>query len=183
MADLSVDDLRFHIQRYDALRSSTANRASIVLAGTALVLASTSLLYSLDLRSVFHENLALITFVVVLLLAVVLLIVACVWNAVRALVTLRGSRGLYGDFPFRGLYNQTDIVTRCGSYDAFEQLLASYTYEVDFASAKADLWVGVSSHYLRYQRLRSAIRLLSAATLVFMVASTATLIASTLWPA
>lgn len=117
-----------------------------------------------------------------ILLTTIVLVVTCIRYALGALTTVRKSRDLYGSFPFRGLYNQRDLVEACPSYVVFNSLLAEHTVHDDRTCAMADLWTGINTHYWRYHRLRRAILLLSAAAAFFMVAIAAVLVTSTIWP-
>lgn len=181
-AGLSLAELRFHIGRHDSALSATSDRASNLLATSSLVLAASSGVYALDLGRVYHGNRALTGFVGLTLLAAIVLTIVAMWNALSAIVRVTSSRNMYGDFPFRGLYNQSDIVSRFDDFPAFSDFLDDYTLGDDAHAARAELWIALRSRYLRHQRVRNGIRLLVAATVFFLIGVTLTLATSIIWP-
>ncbi len=159
--------LNFHIVRYDGLRSSTANRASILLSANTLILAALGLLFTNGIPDALKGNRFLGIAAIVATLGVASLVLRSVYLALNAIVSTKSSRTLHGEIPDRLVYNHADIVRRVTSAQAFIDEVLTVTDERLLEGAAAELWTGIRQHYLRYQYLRRAVRLFLASALAY----------------
>jgi hypothetical protein len=173
--DRALELCHYLINRYDSLRMSTANRVSVLLSGETVLLAGLAVL-SATLkpgRLLIGNILAAVSAVLI-----VLTLIVVVWSARQAfnvLVSTRSSRSLYGEIPNRGAYNHADVVRSYASYGEFERYLDTISLTDQLATARAELWTCIRQHYLRYQALRSAVKLAFSALILFLAASACSL--------
>lgn len=170
-----VDLLRWHLDRYDRLRASTATRASVVLSAGAILSAGSAVVLSRLLASpdpLLDARLAAL-FGAGLLISIGLVVLSLV-RASGVLVTLKSSRESVadGDALPRGLiFNGTDTVAMIPTFQDFRATVAAQDYTAILEAAQVELWVVIQQHRLRYGRLRAAVRALRWAALTFLVSS------------
>ena len=177
-----LDLLRFHITRQDGLRASIQNRASVLLSAGAVVLAATSVLYAQDIRGVFHSNRPLLAVVTTLLIGILLLTIGSIWNALSAMISVRSSRDLLGDYPSRGIYAPSDVVRTFATYREFHDGLVDYRIADDVRSAEVQFWADLQIYMRRYRHLRRGVALLFGATSLLLSVTSSVLVAATHWP-
>lgn len=151
--------LNFHITRYDGLRASTANRASILLSANTLILAALGILFTNGIPDALKSSKILGVTALIMTLGVASLVLRSVYLALNAIVSTKSSRSLHGAIPDRSLYNHADIVRRVTSAQEFIEEALTLTEDQLLGGAAAELWTGIRQHYLRYQYLRRAVRL------------------------
>ncbi|MEU7932469.1 hypothetical protein [Micromonospora echinofusca] len=170
--DEVLDLLKWHIERYDRLRVSTASRASVVLSAGAILSAGNALLLTQLLSDTTDWMTAwwLLAFTVVALLDAAL-VVASLVKAANVLVTPRRSRAMLpggADLPRSLVFNGTDTVAHVKNFDDFRTAVESQSRPEVRRAAEVELWVGIQQHRHRYGRLRESVRLLRLAAIVFV---------------
>ncbi len=166
--------LRWHLDRYDRLRGSTANRAGVVLSAAALISAANALLLS-EVSSMPARGVplyALAACMAIVLAGATLVVIAAI-RACGVLVTLKDSRTLFDprdQLPPSPLFNGTDTVRRLQTFDQFREIVAVQSDADLEQAAEVELWIGIKQHRHRYLRLRSAVRILRYAAVVFLAA-------------
>jgi hypothetical protein len=164
--------IRWHLDRYDRLRASTASRASVVLSAGAVLLAGNALVLSQVIGRIPDSlptwGLALFTAATTIS---AVLVVLTLLRASRVLVTGRDSRSMFGgpdSLPVSLVFNGTDTVDRLHSFDEFRGALGSQRAEDILEAAQVELWIGIQQHRHRYLRLRGAVRVLRYAGVAFL---------------
>ncbi|MEV8511786.1 hypothetical protein [Dactylosporangium sp. NPDC051484] len=169
----NIELLRWHLDRYDRLRSSTANRASVILSAAAILSAANAVILSQVLTGPIHDRQWLFATFGVALLASTALVVLSLIRSASVLVTSRDSRALFGvgdEVPPGLIFNGTDTVQRLRSFAEFANTVESQQEADIYRAAQVELWIGIKQHRYRYVRLRSAGRLLRwAAVTVLLV--------------
>jgi hypothetical protein len=146
--------LNFHIVRYDGLRATLANRASILISADTLLLTALGLLFT---KGIPHGHHIMEIVVVILTLALASNILWSVYLALNAIVT--SSHTLFGDFPKRFLYSHHDTFDAYKDRTVQEFINESLTLTEDrlLESASAELWRQIQRQYLRYGFFRRAL--------------------------
>lgn len=165
--------LRWHLDRYDRLRASTASRASVVLSAGAILSAANAvvlarLIDSTDVR--IGTELALILGSG-LLISIGLVVLSLIL-ATGVLVTPKPSRDTFRDardLPPALVFNPTDTLRELKTYDDFRSNVESQPYRAILAAAQLELWIGIRQHRHRYLRLRAATRVLRWAAMAFVL--------------
>ena len=165
--------LRWHLDRYDRLRASTASRASVVLSAGAILSAANAvvlarLIDSPDVR--IGTELALILGSG-LLISIGLVVLSLIL-ATGVLVTPKPSRDTFRDardLPPALVFNPTDTLRELKTYDDFRSNVESQPYRAILAAAQLELWIGIRQHRHRYLRLRAATRVLRWAAMAFVL--------------
>ncbi|HEU4350190.1 MAG TPA: hypothetical protein VFR35_20615 [Actinoplanes sp.] len=166
--------IKWHIERYDRLRTSTASRASVVLSAGALLSAGNVLLITQILaRSAdWLRSWWLLLFTLIAVTGVGL-VMASLLRAAGVLVTLRSSRAEFasaGELPVSLIYNGTDTLAHLPTFEAFRSAVRGQDPDDAAAAAEVELWVCINQHRSRYARLRQAVRLLRHAALAYVAA-------------
>ena len=151
--------LNFHIVRYDGLRATLANRASILISADTLLLAALGLLFTKGIPHALESRHIMEIVSVILTFALASLILSSVYFALNAIVTTKPSHTLFGDFPNRLLYNHHDTFDAYKDRTAQEFINESLTLTEDrlLESASAELWTGIQQQYRRHLFLRRAL--------------------------
>ncbi|WP_406356304.1 hypothetical protein [Streptomyces sp. NBC_00658] len=165
--------LRWHLDRYDRLRASTASRASVVLSAGAILSAANAvvlarLIDSPDVR--IGTELALILGSG-LLISIGLVVLSLIL-ATGVLVTPKPSRDTFRDardLPPALVFNPTDTLRELKTYDDFRSNVERQPYRAILAAAQLELWIGIRQHRHRYLRLRAATRVLRWAAMAFVL--------------
>lgn len=172
--------LRWHIERYDRLRTSTATRAAVVLSAGALLSAANAVIISQVLALSSRDvPLAPLLVCALIVLSGSALLVLSVLRAIRVLVTVHDSRTMFDPadtLPASPLFNGTDTVRHVRSFDDFSALVDGQTDDEVSRAATTELWIGIHQHRHRYQHLRAAVRLLGYASIVIPLALACVLI-------
>jgi hypothetical protein len=165
--------LRWHIERYDRLRASTASRAAVVLSAGAILSAGNAVVLAQVFNGAFdHFPPWLVALFTVGILAGATLVVLSLLEAANVLVTPRPSSEMFiGDQepPPSLLYNGTYTVAATHSYREFRAAVAAQRESEQVEAAQVELYVVIRQHRHRYQRLRAAVRLLRGAAVLFLV--------------
>ena len=168
-----IEMVKWHIQRYDALRASTANRAAMVLSANALLLASSTFLLdkivaNLNLYSSYQR-----CFVLVSVSLTLLLLAISIFYAIRGVIAVsKTSRDLFGyDIPKHPFFSQRDTIESFSGFQSFKEGFMDTNSEKMLSYALGDLWTVINQHFYRYQNLRTAIRFLSAGIVVFLISA------------
>ena len=174
---LSDDDrlavLKWHIERYDRLRISTASRAAVVLSAGAILSAGNALLLGQILGDavdwLISWQLLVLT---VAALASAGLVVSSLIRATNVLLTTRGSRATFAalsDPPPSLIFNGADTIAHLTTFADFRKALETQGPQAIADAAEVELWVCIHQHRHRYAQLRAAVRLLRYAALAFFV--------------
>ncbi|MEQ4302256.1 hypothetical protein ABNF97_12830 [Plantactinospora sp. B6F1] len=168
-----IDLLRWHLDRYDRLRASTASRASVVLSASAILSAGNAVVFAQLLSGSVADRLGPALLVVFTLASMVSagLVVLALLRAASVLVTIRPSRALlggYDDLPAALVFNGSDTVRRLHSFAEFRSALTGQRSAEILQAAQVELWIGIQQHRQRYVRLREAVRLLRYAAVAFL---------------
>jgi hypothetical protein len=166
--------LRWHIDRYDRLRASTASRAGVLLSAGALLSAANAVIITQLLGSRYERMAAgvLVIFGAATLLDTVLVVLALI-QAAGVLTTSRESRETFahlGPVPVSLVFNGSHTVRELRSFEEFSAAVDAQSPTDAVQAAKGELWVGIHQYRVRYEHLRRAVRLLRwAAVLLPMV--------------
>jgi hypothetical protein len=120
--------------------------------------------------------------VTLLLIGILALTIGSVWNSLSAMISIRSDRGLFGDFPSRGVYAPSDAVSAFSNYREFHPALMRHDLANEVRSAEVQLWVDLQIYMHRYRHLRRGVGLLFGATGLLLTATSLTLVMSTFWP-
>lgn len=164
--------LKWHIDRYDRLRASTAARASVVLSAGAILSAGDALLLSQILGSTGRQLdwWLLLAFTAAAVVSMSLVVLSLI-RASNVLVTPQGSRMMLedrGGLPVGLVFNGTDTVRHVATFADFQSVVASQGPAALLEAAELELWIGIHQHRYRYVRLRLAVRLLRYAAVTFL---------------
>ncbi len=166
--------LRWHLDRYDRLRASTASRAAVVLSASALLSAANAVIIAQVLGERFNSiSGVLLALCVLPSLAGFVLIVLTVLRATGVLTTTRSSRTLLTGAaapPPGPIFNGGDTLDAFVTYHDFSAAVDVQDRESIIQSAKAELWIVIHQHRLRYVELRTAVRLLRLAAVTLPIA-------------
>jgi hypothetical protein len=165
--------LRWHIERCDRLRASTASRAGVVLSAAAILSAGNAVILSRLLP--LHElgNQAPILALVILAAACAVLVVVSLIEASNVLVTRKASRRIFdraGSIPVSLMFNGSDTVAHIKDFSEFHHVLRSQSEDDIVLAAEVELWICLQQHRRRYDKLRRSIHSLQYASGVFLVA-------------
>ena len=165
--------VRWHLDRYDKLRSSTASRAAVVLSAGALLSAANAVVIVQLLRVDLDRPspLALASCVLVGLVSFVLIVLAVI-RASGVLVTGRDTRRTFahlGALPLGLIFNGTDTVAHVRSFEEFSAVFSRQTEADILKAAQVELWVCIQQHRRRYLNLRSSVRILQYASVSLLV--------------
>ncbi|MGW7514376.1 hypothetical protein ACWGJ2_02130 [Streptomyces sp. NPDC054796] len=167
--------LKWHLDRYDRLRVSTASRAAVVLSAGAILSAGDAVLLTRLLEGAnphLDSRLALV-FGLGLLGSIGLLVLSLV-HATGVLVTLKASRDVFADMrdlPPGLIFNDSDTVRELATFDDFKATVDTQDYPAMVRAAQVELWIGIRQHRHRYLRLRAAARMLRWAAAVFLLSA------------
>jgi hypothetical protein len=175
--------LKWHLDRYDRLRASTASRASVVLSATAILSAGNALVISQLLGAAHSVTMPawLLGGFTAAALGGAALIALSLIRASRVLVTTRDSRSIFapnGDLPAGLLFNGTDTVRRIPSFRDFQEVVRAQGSQEVLDAAQVELWITIQQHRQRYSQLRLAVRHLRWAAVTFLVILSAALAAN-----
>ncbi|MFJ2841062.1 hypothetical protein ACIPD2_05145 [Streptomyces griseofuscus] len=157
MPDL-LDLMKWHIDRYDRLRSSTSARASALLnANAVMVTGSLSLVnYHIQTAKTPHTLWIerLIGFLSALMLA---LILRSLWSAIDAIAARKTTRALHlGEIPTRFLFNWGDILKSVDGYSNFARRVDELDLKTPLVMPRRN-FTDILQHAQRHRHLRSAI--------------------------
>lgn len=164
---------RWHLDRYDRLRVSTASRASVVLSAGAILSAGNAVILTQIPRTA-DLPFQIITGALAITTALSsLLVVMALLRASTVLVTLRDSKTMFlgrEAVPSGLTFNGTETVAKVASFAEFHDLMDMQDERDVLAAAHLELWICINQHRHRYFRLRGAVRLLRYAAVIFSIA-------------
>jgi hypothetical protein len=171
--DEKISLVKWHLDRYDRLRVSTASRASVVLSAGAILSAGNALILSqlLGSSNSTMRTWVLTVFTVGLTVSSCLVMLSLI-RASRVLVTPKDSRRMFassGELPAGLLFNGTDTVRLIASFRDFQAAVRSQDQREILDAAQVELWIVIQQHRHRYVELRAAVRVLRWAALAFLL--------------
>jgi hypothetical protein len=164
--------LKWHIERYDRARTSTASRAAVVLSAGAILSAGNVLLLGQILGRT-ADWLASGWWLPVLSAATLIsagLVVSSLVRAANVLLTTRRSRDAFetlGNVPLSMIFNGPDTLANVSTFADFRAIVANQSAADIRQAAEVELWVCIHQHRHRYRQLRIAVRLLRYAAIAF----------------
>jgi hypothetical protein len=165
--------LRWHIERYDRMRVSTASRAGVVLSAGAILSAGNAVVLAQVFNGAFDDFApALVAIFTIGVLAGAILVVLSVLEAANVLVTPRPSAEMFladQQMPPGLLFNGPYTVAVARTYEQFRAAVAAQDDADRVEAAQAELYICIRQHRHRYQRLRAAARLHRYAAVTFLV--------------
>ncbi|MFI6096316.1 hypothetical protein ACIA8G_12215 [Lentzea sp. NPDC051213] len=164
--------VKWHIDRYDRLRASTASRAAVVLSAGALLSAGNAVILAQLFGSSGWDNSWLLAGFSVGLATSASMVVASLIAAAGALVTIKDSRTLFAegaDLPPSPIFNGSYSSRHLTSFNEFQSVALTQDHAHILEAAHVELWIIVRQHRHRYERLRRAVRILRWAAAVFLV--------------
>lgn len=164
--------LKWHIERYDRLRTSTASRAAVVLSAGAILTAGNALILSqiLGRSTGWATSRWWLPILTVAALISAGLVVSSLLRAANVLITARGSRDSFkglGNVPVSLIFNGPDTLANIPTFADFRAIVAGQSAVDRREAAEVELWVCIHQHRHRYRQLRVAVRLLRYAAVAF----------------
>ncbi|MYT30658.1 MULTISPECIES: hypothetical protein [unclassified Streptomyces] len=181
---LSSSDLleltKWHIDRYDRLRSSTSVRASVLLSANAILATGSLILVNYHLQTTEAPRTLWIecTFGALAVLTLSL-ILRSLWASINAIAARKTTRVLHSaEIPSRFLFNWGDTLRSIDGHSDFSRKVTGLDLDSILGHAVAELWTDILQHSQRHRHLRSAINtfrycimtLLGLATFTFAAA-------------
>jgi hypothetical protein len=168
-----LSTLKWHLDRYDRLRSSTVTRASVVLSAGAILSAGNAVLLGQILGSsaVWLDRWGWLLAISAATMMTALLVMTSIITAAGALLTGRRSRDAIPalhDVPVGLIFNSSDTIDEVRDFAAF-RAAARQSIQESTEAAEVDLWVCIHQHRHRYRRLRQAVRFLRWAAVAFLL--------------
>jgi len=166
------------IDRFDNLRASVNNNASIVVSANALMIAAVTFLLGIVVE--LTSPLKAVSRDLVILCCVVsfALLMASIYFSVNAIANVfKTSRRLIRpDVPTRFFFNQRETLEKWKSFDVFSKNFRDMDAEKFLELGIAEFWAISTTQNVRYSNLRWAIRFFVAAILPFVIAVSIVLI-------
>lgn len=150
---------KWHIDRYDRLRSSTSVRASVLLSANAVLASGSLLLANYHLQTTKHPRTLWIecTFGVLAILTFSL-ILHSLWGSINAIAARKTTRVMHSaEIPSRFLFNWGDTIGRVDGHSDFSRKVKELSLDSILGHAVAELWTDIIQHSQRHRHLRSAI--------------------------
>ncbi|MFB6398217.1 hypothetical protein [Polymorphospora lycopeni] len=163
-----IETARWHILRYDALRASIANRASLLISGNALLIGGVAILFPNTVgQDVAGGRLTLVALAIGAFWVLGCSVFSVIY-ATKALLAGKSWRELYGQEPPVSLfYQHSDTMRVAPDFASFDTAFVEQTLGRERESATVNLWVVLQAHNYRYQFLRRATRRLQLGLVVF----------------
>ncbi|GAA3430731.1 hypothetical protein [Kutzneria kofuensis] len=171
--------LKWHIDRYDRLRSSTSTRASILLSANTVLLTGMILLANYRLQQqATHPIGGLDLAVAATLVVAVVLNAASITSCVNAIAARKTTRSLHREeIPDRFLFNWGDTIRTVDGFTSFSTKVASLETNAILGHATAELWTDILQHRRRHRHLRQGVSLFRFDVPAFLIFATLTLLA------
>jgi hypothetical protein len=171
--------LKWHIDRYDRLRSSTSTRASILLSANTVLLTGMILLANYRLQQqATHPVGALDLAVATTLVIAVALNAGSITSCVNAIAARKTTRSLHKDeIPGRFLFNWGDTLHTVDGFTSFSAKVSALDTDAILGHATAELWTDILQHKRRHRHLRQGVRLFRLDVPAFLVFAALTLLA------
>lgn len=178
-----TEHVKWHIDRYDRLRTSTSTRASVLLSANAALISGILLLTNHYLRVIFNITPLLvdITFALIGMLCVAL-VLRSLWGCIDAIAARKTTRSLHAaEIPSRFLFNWGDTLRSVDGYSNFSQSIKKLTEEDILNHATSELWSDILQHSKRHSRLRMAISYFRYTVISFFILATLIFASTTIW--
>jgi hypothetical protein len=160
-----LDEIKWHLLRYDALRLSLATRGSLILSANALIATGATVLAGQR-----TSNTAVGLLLTAGTILTLTLIGISVSYATSAVINVRPWRRSHGDrIPLAMVYDAGDTNRNTASFEEFSKLFNQINDTDAAGYALSNLWRMIVSYQIRYIRLRSAIHLLFASLWLFLL--------------
>ncbi|MEW1587918.1 hypothetical protein AB0283_21060 [Micromonospora vinacea] len=154
-----IETARWHITRYDGLRSSIANRASFVISANAVLIGGVALLFPNAINQEVYGGRVTVVAMGVAALGVLILAATSIVAATNALLAAKRWRDIYGSEPPPGMfYLHSDTLAVTPTFRDFDTAFAAQTVSDERMSATVNLWVVMQTLNYRYRFLRRATR-------------------------
>ncbi|MFC8728190.1 hypothetical protein [Streptomyces bacillaris] len=150
---------KWHIDRYDRLRSSTSVRASVLLSANAVLASGSLILVNYHLQTSKDSRTLWIELVFSALAVLTLsLILRSLWSSINAIAARKTTRVLHStEIPSRFLFNWGDTLKSVDGHSDFARKIKDLSLESILGHATAELWTDILQHSQRHRHLRSAI--------------------------
>lgn len=150
---------KWHIDRYDRLRSSTSLRASILLSANAILTTGSLILINYHLQSNARGRSILIESLFAALAILALsLTMRSLWGCINAIAARKTTRALHpSEIPARFLFNWGDTLKSVDGHSDFARKVTELSLESILGHAVSELWTDILQHAQRHRHLRSAI--------------------------
>jgi hypothetical protein len=168
----TVEDLKWHVDRFDKLRVSTASRSAVVLSAAALLSAGDAVLLTEVLDRPAQANDGVVTLLALTLLASAICVVFSAVRSTSALIGLKRFGDLFPEetLPTSLVFSASDTAKTVKSFDQFSQLVKNQPASDVWMSACTELWITIRQHRFRYGKLRDAVRFLRFGAWTFLLA-------------
>jgi len=164
--------LLWYIDRFDSLRASVSNNASIVVSANALMIAAVTFVLGIAVDQTFPLNTTLRDWVILCCAVTFALLMASIYFSVNAIANVfKTSRRLIKpDVPIRFFFNQRETLEKWDSFDTFSKNYKEMDREKFLELGIAEFWAISVTQNMRYSNLRWAIRFFVTAMLPFTIA-------------
>ncbi|GAA1038378.1 hypothetical protein [Streptomyces murinus] len=158
MSDL-LDLMKWHIDRYDRLRSSTSARASVLLNANTVMATGSLILVNYHIQTAKTSHTLWIECLIGIFSALTLaLILRSLWSANEAIAARKTIRALHsGEIPTRFLFNWGDTLQSVDGHSDFARKIDELDLKAILSHAKSELLTDILQHAQRHRHLRSAI--------------------------
>jgi hypothetical protein len=175
-----IELVQWNISRYDAIRNSTASRASLLVSADALLLTGSALLlnfYAQGAGGDWLRDASNVAFLLVFTATLVALI-SSIWFCVGAIAAYKTSKTSRNEFtesiPSRFLFNWGDTLRAGRKYEEFYSHLIRLSDDDILQAASTELWTAVYQHARKHRNLRMGIRLFRASLVFFVLLAVVT---------
>ncbi len=169
LAQQRLDDVKWHLIRYDNLRISLASRGALVLSADALIAAGATVLAVQRISQ--RDGMAVTTAVAIIGVLSLLCVGFSVTFAARAIANIRPWQSVVKESIPRGIFfDASDTASAVESFQEFEYLLNDADEDAILRYATINLWKCIRGYRSRYARLRISLRFLLAALWIFLSA-------------
>lgn len=154
-----LDLAKWHIDRYDRLRSSTSVRASVLLSANAVLATGSLILVNYHLQTAGTSRVLWIESLFgVLAVLTMSLILRSLWGSINAIAARKTTRSLHSaEIPSRFLFNWGDTLRSVDGHSDFARRVGDLSLDAILGHAVAELWTDILQHSQRHRHLRSAI--------------------------
>jgi hypothetical protein len=171
---------RWHIDRYDRLRASTATRASVLLSANSVLMAGSAFLVDYHLQTAPPDRHPVWTIFFAVVAAITIgLVLRSLWSCVDAIAARKTTRMVHpGEIPSRFLFNWGDTLKAVDGSSSFVSKVSVLSYDEVLRHASAELWTDILQHSQRHRHLRAAISVFRYGIVAFLVLATVTFVGS-----
>jgi len=171
---------RWHIDRYDRLRASTATRASVLLGANSVLMAGSAFLVDYHLQTAPPGRHPAWTIFFAIIAAITIgLILRSLWSCVDAIAARKTTRMVHpGEIPSRFLFNWGDTLKAVDGSSSFVSKVSALSYDEVLKHAAAELWTDILQHSQRHRHLRAAISVFRYGIVAFLVLAVVTFVGS-----